>query len=159
MISIQRNYQILIAVFLSAFLTSIEIVLEMVFFDEYFEISLDYFFNPILFLFSGYFYIFMLIFAGYELQKNKREFEKTTSLKVLGYVLLLIHVAFFFLLITLIRLLNPTLSNLFDTIAFYLSLAIMPAIFVVFFNFGVKNENRHWSGRASGSIREASDYE
>jgi hypothetical protein len=94
----------------------------------------------------------MLIFAGYELQKNKREFEKTKSLKVLGYVLLLIHVAFFFLLRTLIRLLNPTLICVSDMIALYLSYAIMSAIFVVFFNFGVNNEKNYGNYTTSFAI-------
>lgn len=143
MIPIQRIYQILIALFSSVFLALIEIVLEMTFFYEYSEISLIYFFNPFLFLFSGYFYIFLLIFAGYELRKNKRGFEKTLLLNVLGYVLLSIYIVFFFLLTFVIRLLNPALSSVYDTTALYLSYAIMPAIFIIFFNFGVNNEKNY----------------
>ena len=124
----------------------------MVFFDAYADISLSFFFDPFLFLFSGYFYIFMLIFAGYELHKNKRGFEKTMSLKVLGYILLLIHVAFFFLIIILIRLLNPALSNIFNTIALYLTYATMAAVFVVFFNFGVNNEKNYGNYTVSFAI-------
>ncbi|MFW9936965.1 MAG: TIR domain-containing protein [Candidatus Thorarchaeota archaeon] len=143
MISIRSISQILIALVLSLFITLIEIVLERVLFYGYFEISLGYFFYPFLFLFSGYFYISLLIFTGYELDKDKRKFEKTKSLKVLGYVLLLIYIAFFFLFLMLIRLLNPALSGLFDIIALYSSYAIMPAIFIIFFNFGVKNEKNY----------------
>jgi hypothetical protein len=124
----------------------------MAFFHGYSEINLGYLFDPFLFLFSGYFYIFLLIFAGYELQKNKREFEKTMSLKVLGYVLFLIHIAFFFLLIMLIRLLNPALFSVFDTIALYLSYAIMSAIFIIFFNFGVNNEKDYGNYATSFAI-------
>ncbi|MFX0059026.1 MAG: toll/interleukin-1 receptor domain-containing protein [Candidatus Heimdallarchaeota archaeon] len=140
------------AIIFSVFLTLIEIVLERTFFYGYFEIDLDYFFDPFLFLFSGYFYILLLIFAGYELDKDKRKFEKTKLLKVLGYVLVLIHIAFFFVLKMLIRLLNPDLSSLFDMIALYLSYAIMPAIFIIFFNFGVKNEKNYGNYATSFAI-------
>ena len=152
MISIRKIYQILIAIIFSVFLTLIEIALERALFYGYFEISLGYIFDPLLFLFSGYFYIFLLIFTGYELEKGKRKFEKTKPLKVLGYVLLLIHVAFFFLLIMLIRLLNPALSSVFDMIALYFSYAIMPAIFIIFFNFGVKNEKNYGNYATSFAI-------
>ncbi|MFX0175974.1 MAG: toll/interleukin-1 receptor domain-containing protein [Candidatus Hodarchaeota archaeon] len=140
------------AIIFSVFLTLIEIVLERTFFYGYFEIDLDYFFDPFLFLFSGYFYILLLIFAGYKLDKDKRKFEKTKLLKVLGYVLVLIHIAFFFVLKMLIRLLNPDLSSLFDMIALYLSYAIMPAIFIIFFNFGVKNEKNYGNYATSFAI-------
>ena len=152
MIFIRRIYQILLAIIFSVFLTLIEIVLERLFFYGFFEISLGYFFDPFLFLFSGYFYIFLLIFSGYELDKDKRKFEKTKLLRVLGYVLLSISIAFFFLLIMIIRLLNPALSSVFDMISLYFSYAIMPAIFIIFFNFGVKNEKNYGNYATSFAI-------
>ncbi|MFX1288574.1 MAG: toll/interleukin-1 receptor domain-containing protein [Promethearchaeota archaeon] len=124
----------------------------MVFFYGYIEINLSYFFDPILFLFSGYFYIFLLIFAGYELEKDKREFERTMSLKVLGFILLLIHGVFFFLLKILIGLLSPTLSSVFDVLTLYVSFIIMPAVFIIFFIFGINNQKQYGNYATSFAI-------
>jgi hypothetical protein len=133
-------------------MTLIEITLDRVFFYGHFEISLAYFFDPFLFIFSGYFYISLLIFTGYELGRDKRKFEKSKSLTVLGYVLLSIQIAFYFLIIMLIRLLNPALSDVFDMISLYISYIIMAQIFIIFFNFGVNNERNYGNYATSFAI-------
>jgi hypothetical protein len=133
-------------------MTLIEITLDRVFFYGHFEISLSYFFDPFLFIFSGYFYISLLIFTGYELGRDKRKFEKSKSLTVLGYVLLSIQIVFYFLIIMLIRLLNPALSDLFDIVSLYISYIIMGQIFIIFFNFGVNNERNYGNYTTSFAI-------
>ena len=139
----KKIYQILLAIIFSVFLTLIEIVSEILFFSSYIESSVYYFFYNFLILFTGYFYIFLLIILSYELKKDKREFNKIISLKVLGFLLLAIHLVFFFLVRISIWVFAPLISDTFELISLYVSFAVMPAIFITFFVFGVNNE-RHY---------------
>ncbi|MFX1600990.1 MAG: TIR domain-containing protein, partial [Promethearchaeota archaeon] len=95
-----------------------------------------------------YFYIFLFIFASYELQKDKREFIHPTSLKVLGYLLLAIYIVFFFLIRIIFQFLGPFFTGIFELVSLYVSYSIMPAIFITFFVFGVSNE-RHYGNYAT----------
>ena len=148
----KKIYQILLAIIFSVFLTLIEIVSEILFFSSYFESSVYYFFYTFLILFTGYFYIFLLIFLSYELKNDKREFNKTISLKVLGFLLLAIHLVFFFLVRISIWVFAPLISDTFELISLYVSFAVMPAIFITFFVFGVNNERHYGNYMTSFSI-------
>lgn len=148
----KRIYHILLAIIFSVFLTQIEIVSEVLFFSSYIESGAVYFFYTFLILFTGYFYIFLLIFLSFELKNDKREFNKIISLKVLGFFLLAIHLVFFFLVRISIWVFAPLISDIFDLISLYVSFAVMPAIFITFFVFGVNNERNYGNYTTSFSI-------
>jgi hypothetical protein len=148
----KRIYQILLAIILSVFLTQIEIFTGILFFYDFIEPNRTYFFYTFLILFSGYFYIFLLIFLSYELRNDKREYTKIISVKVLGFLLLAIHLVFFFLVRISIWVFAPLISDIFDQISLYVSFAVMPAIFITFFVFGVANEKQYGNYVTSFSI-------
>lgn len=148
----KRIYQILVAIIFSIFLTQIEIVIETLFFSSYIESSTYYFFYTFLILFAGYFYIFLLIFLSYDLKNDSREFNKIISVKVLGFLLFAIHLVFFFLVRISIWVFAPLISDTFELISLYVSFAVMPAIFITFFVFGVNNERQYGNYVTSFSI-------
>ncbi|MHA2051631.1 MAG: TIR domain-containing protein [Promethearchaeota archaeon] len=148
----RRIYQLLIAIIFSILLAQIEIIIDINFYYLYFEPSWPYFLYRSLILFSGYFYIILLIFLSYELKRNPKGYSRTISIKVLGYLLLAIQIVFFFLIRVLIRVVLPLISDIFDLISLYVGFAIMPAIFITFFVFGVKNERHYGNYATSFSI-------
>ncbi|MFX1478903.1 MAG: hypothetical protein ACFFCI_12300 [Promethearchaeota archaeon] len=139
----KRVFQILLAIILSFFFTQVEIISDVFFFSGVVEPGWGYFFYTFLILFSGYLYIFLLIFLSYELRSDIRGFNETKLLKDLGLSLFTIHLVFFFLIRTVIWLFFPSIFPIYELASMYVSLGIMPVIFIPLFFFGVSNERRY----------------
>ncbi|MFW9823881.1 MAG: toll/interleukin-1 receptor domain-containing protein [Candidatus Thorarchaeota archaeon] len=148
----RRVYQIILSIIFSIFLSQMEILSDVFLLYEVIERDWGFFFYSFLILFTGYFYIFLFIFLSYELEHDPRDFDQIISLKVLGYLLLAIHLLFFFLVKTTIQLVNPLILGIFELISLYVSFAVMPAIFITLFVFGVNNERKYGNYATSFAI-------
>jgi len=148
----QNNRRILLAIGFSVALTAIEIAINLVFEIDISDITVFYFISIFLLNFSGYFYIFLLIYAGYALEKDKKEFQRTKFLKVSGFILLSIKI-FLLAFYTILHLIGIDPSNPpFELTSRIINYAVYPVIFVTFFNFGVNNPKNYGNYATSFGI-------